>query len=246
MMENRVALVTGGSRGIGKSICLELAKAGYDIVTCYTSKSAEAEETVAACKTFGVNAVAYQANVANEADVTELFAQLKAQFGRIDVLVNNAGITKDDLLLRMSEEAFMQVIDVNLKGAFLCCKAASKMMLKNKYGRIINISSVVGLGGNAGQANYAASKAGLIGLTKTIAKELGGKGITANAVAPGFIQTDMTDQLSEEAQNFWEERIPRKRLGKPEDVATAVRFLASEEADYISGQVLAVDGGMSC
>ena len=246
MMENRVALVTGGSRGIGKSICLELAKAGYDIVTCYTSKSAEAEETVAACKTFGVNAVAYQANVANEADVTELFAQLKAQFGRIDVLVNNAGITKDDLLLRMSEEAFMQVIDVNLKGAFLCCKAASKMMLKNKYGRIINISSVVGLGGNAGQANYAASKAGLIGLTKTIAKELGGKGITANAVAPGFIQTDMTDQLSEEAQNFWEERIPRKRLGKPEDVAAAVRFRASEEADYISGQVLAVDGGMSC
>ncbi|MDD6157590.1 MAG: 3-oxoacyl-[acyl-carrier-protein] reductase [Lachnospiraceae bacterium] len=246
MMENRVALVTGGSRGIGKSICLELAKAGYDIVTCYTSKSAEAEETVAACKTFGVNAVAYQANVANEADVTELFAQLKAQFGRIDVLVNNAGITKDDLLLRMSEEVFMQVIDVNLKGAFLCCKAASKMMLKNKYGRIINISSVVGLGGNAGQANYAASKAGLIGLTKTIAKELGGKGITANAVAPGFIQTDMTDQLSEEAQNFWEERIPRKRLGKPEDVAAAVRFLASEEADYISGQVLAVDGGMSC
>lgn len=246
MMENRVALVTGGSRGIGKSICLELAKAGYDIVTCYTSKSAEAEETVAACKAFGVNAAAYQANVANEADVTELFAQLKTQFGRIDVLVNNAGITKDDLLLRMSEEAFMQVIDVNLKGAFLCCKAASKMMLKNKYGRIINISSVVGLGGNAGQANYAASKAGLIGLTKTIAKELGGKGITANAVAPGFIQTDMTDRLSEEAQNFWEERIPRKRLGKPEDVAAAVRFLASEEADYISGQVLAVDGGMSC
>ena len=246
MMENRVALGTGGSRGIGKSICLELAKAGYDIVTCYTSKSAEAEETVAACKAFGVNAAAYQANVANEADVTELFAQLKTQFGRIDVLVNNAGITKDDLLLRMSEEAFMQVIDVNLKGAFLCCKAASKMMLKNKYGRIINISSVVGLGGNAGQANYAASKAGLIGLTKTIAKELGGKGITANAVAPGFIQTDMTDQLSEEAQNFWEERIPRKRLGKPEDVAAAVRFLASEEADYISGQVLAVDGGMSC
>lgn len=246
MMENRVALVTGGSRGIGKSICLELAEAGYDIVTCYTSKSAEAEETVAACKAFGVNAAAYQANVANEADVTELFAQLKTQFGRIDVLVNNAGITKDDLLLRMSEEAFMQVIDVNLKGAFLCCKAASKMMLKNKYGRIINISSVVGLGGNAGQANYAASKAGLIGLTKTIAKELGGKGITANAVAPGFIQTDMTDQLSEEAQNFWEERIPRKSLGKPEDVAAAVRFLASEEADYISGQVLAVDGGMSC
>lgn len=246
MMENRVALVTGGSRGIGKSICLELAEAGYDIVTCYTSKSAEAGETVAACKAFGVNAAAYQANVANEADVTELFAQLKTQFGRIDVLVNNAGITKDDLLLRMSEEAFMQVIDVNLKGAFLCCKAASKMMLKNKYGRIINISSVVGLGGNAGQANYAASKAGLIGLTKTIAKELGGKGITANAVAPGFIQTDMTDQLSEEAQNFWEERIPRKRLGKPEDVAAAVRFLASEEANYISGQVLAVDGGMSC
>lgn len=140
----------------------------------------------------------------------------------------------------------MQVIDVNLKGAFLCCKAASKMMLKNKYGRIINISSVVGISGNAGQANYAASKAGLIGLTKTIAKELGGKGITANVVAPGFIQTDMTEQLSEDQQKYWEERIPRKRLGDPKDIAAAVRFLASEEADYISGQVLAVDGGMTC
>ena len=171
---------------------------------------------------------------------------MKEHFGRIDVLVNNAGITKDDLLLRMSEEAFMQVIDVNLKGAFLCCKAASKMMLKNKYGRIINISSVVGISGNAGQANYAASKAGLIGLTKTIAKELGGKGITANVVAPGFIQTDMTEQLSEDQQKYWEERIPRKRLGDPKDIAAAVRFLASEEADYISGQVLAVDGGMTC
>lgn len=245
-MERRVALVTGGSRGIGKSICLELAKAGYDIVTCCTRMRPEVEETLAGCRKCGVDAIALQANVADETEVNELFAHIKEHFGRIDVLVNNAGITKDDLLLRMSEETFMQVIDVNLKGAFLCCKAASKMMLKNKYGRIINISSVVGISGNAGQANYAASKAGLMGLTKTIAKELGGKGITANVVAPGFIQTDMTEQLSEDQQKYWEERIPRKRLGDPKDIAAAVRFLASEEADYISGQVLAVDGGMTC
>lgn len=245
-MERRVAVVTGGSRGIGKSICIALAKAGFDIVTCYTSGAAAANETVAACEAEGAKAYAFCANISNSEDVTQLFEKVKECFGRIDVLVNNAGITKDDLLLRMTEDAFMQVIDVNLKGAFLCCKAASKMMLKSKYGRIINISSVVGISGNAGQANYAASKAGIIGLTKSVAKELGGKGITANAVAPGFIQTDMTEKLSEDAQSKWEAQIPRRRLGRPEDVAAAVCFLASEQADYITGQVLAVDGGMSC
>ena len=242
-MDRRVALVTGGSRGIGKSICIKLAASGYDIVTCYSGK--EAAETVEACKAYGVEAICVKADVSKEEEVMALFAAVKEKFGRLDILVNNAGITRDDLMLRMSEEAFMQVIDVNLKGAFLCTKAATRLMLKSKHGRIINISSVVGIGGNAGQVNYAASKAGLIGLTKSVAKELGGKGITANVVAPGFIKTEMTEKLSLENQAAWEERIPRKRLGEPEDIAAAVAFLASEEADYITGQVLAVDGGMS-
>ena len=244
-MGNKVAVVTGGSRGIGRVICLELAKKGYDIVTCYTKGAAEAENTIELCRQAGVEGLAMQCNVADQESVTAFFEEIKNRFGTIDVLVNNAGITKDDLILRMSEEAFMQVIDTNLKGAFLCSKAAAKIMLKNKFGRIISISSVVGLGGNAGQANYAASKAGLIGMTKSIAKELGGKGITANAVAPGFIQTDMTDVLSEQVKDTLLKQIPRKALGKPEDVAAAVCFLASEEAGYITGQVLAVDGGMS-
>jgi 3-oxoacyl-[acyl-carrier protein] reductase len=177
--------------------------------------------------------------------VAHFFEQVKENFGTVDVLVNNAGITKDTLLLRMSEEEFMQVVDTNLKGAFLCTKEAAKLMLKHKSGRIISISSVVGLRGNAGQANYAASKAGLIGFTKSVARELGGKGITANAIAPGFIRTEMTDQLPEEMQKSYEAQIPRKRFGTGADVAAAVCFLASEQADYITGQVLAVDGGMS-
>lgn len=244
-MGNRVAVVTGGSRGIGKEICLMLAKNGYDVVTCYAKSAESAMETIAACRAYGVKADAYQADVAKEEDVIRLFTQVKEAYQKVDVLVNNAGITKDTLLLRMSEEAFMQVIDTNLKGAFLCTREASKIMLKNRSGRIINISSVVGISGNVGQANYAASKAGLIGFTKTVAKELGAKGITANAIAPGFIQTEMTAQLSEEKQVFWEEKIPRRRLGEAKDVAAAVCFLASEQADYITGQVLAVDGGMS-
>lgn len=245
-MAERVAVVTGGSRGIGKSICVALAKNGFNIVTCYTSNPASVEETLAACKEQGVEAYAVCANVANSEDVDKLFDEVKDKFGRIDVLVNNAGITRDNLILRMTEEEFNQVIDVNLKGAFLCSKVATKMMLKKKYGRIINISSVVGISGNAGQVNYSSSKAGLLGMTKSIAKELGGKGITANAIAPGFIQTEMTEQLSDDAQKYWQERIPRKRLGKPEDIANAVCFLASENADYITGVVLPVDGGMTC
>ena len=245
-MAERVAVVTGGSRGIGKSICVALAKNGFNIVTCYTSNPASVEETLAACKEQGVEAYAVCANVANSEDVDKLFDEVKDKFGRIDVLVNNAGITRDNLILRMTEEEFNQVIDVNLKGAFLCSKVAAKMMLKKKYGRIINISSVVGISGNAGQVNYSSSKAGLLGMTKSIAKELGGKGITAHAIAPGFIQTEMTEQLSDDAQKYWQERIPRKRLGKPEDIANAVCFLASENADYITGVVLPVDGGMTC
>ena len=244
-MEKRVALVTGGSRGIGRVICLELAKAGYDIVTCFAGRKEAAEKIVEECKSFGVDAICIQCNVANSQEVDALFATAKEKFGRVDVLVNNAGITRDDLILRMNEDMFTEVIDTNLKGAFLCTKAASKIMLKQKYGRIISISSVVGLSGNAGQANYAASKAGLIGMMKSIAKELGGKGITANAIAPGFIETEMTDVLSEDLKKSMLDQIPRKSLGKPEDVAAAVKFLASEEAGYVTGQVLAVDGGMS-
>lgn len=244
-MSNRVAVVTGGSRGIGRTICTELAKCGFDIVTCYTRGAQAAEETVSCCRELGVEVYAYQCDVSKEEDVTSFFARIKEQFGRVDVLVNNAGITRDDLMLKMSEEAFAQVIDTNLKGAFLCSREASKMMLKSKYGRIISISSVVGINGNAGQVNYSASKAGLIGMTKSIAKELGGKGITANAVAPGFIQTDMTAILSDDVKKALLSNIPRKALGNPEDVAHAVCFLASEAAGYITGQVLAVDGGMS-
>ena len=182
--------------------------------------------------------------MADAAAVSELFAKIKAEHGGVDVVVNNAGITKDNLILRMSEADFDQVIDINLKGAFLCCKEAAKQMLR-KGGRIFNLSSVVGISGDAGQANYASSKAGLIGLTKSLAKELGGKGITVNAVAPGFIMTDMTAELSDEQQKYWEQQIPRKRLGKPEDIANAVCFLADEQSDYITGQVIAVDGGMA-
>ena len=243
-MSNRVALVTGGSRGIGKVICIELSKKGYDVITCYSHGKEAAEETAALCRENGVNAVAYEANVADANAVSELFAKIKAEHGGVDVVVNNAGITKDNLILRMSEADFEQVIDINLKGAFLCCKEAAKQMLR-KGGRIINISSVVGICGNAGQANYASSKAGLIGLTKSLAKELGGKGITVNAVAPGFIVTDMTAELSDEQKKYWETQIPRKRMGKPEDIANAVCFLADEKSDYITGQVIAVDGGMA-
>ena len=244
-MANREALVTGGSRGIGRVICVELAKNGYDIVTCYSRGAEAAEETMSLCREYGVEAVALCADVSRKNDVTVLFSEIKERFGGVDVLVNNAGITKDNLILRMSEEDFDDVISINLKGAFLCSKEAAKQMLRKKSGRIINISSVVGIGGNAGQANYASSKAGMRGLAKSLAKELGGKGITVNVVAPGFIQTDMTAELSEDMKKYWEQQIPRKRAGSPEDVANAVCFLAASESDYITGQVLAVDGGMS-
>lgn len=244
-MSNRVALVTGGSRGIGRVICTELAGKGYDVVTCFSHGKDAAQETVSICREYGVRAEAYCCDVAEEADVIRLFASIKEEFGGVDVLVNNAGITRDGLILKMNQKDFSEVISTNLNGTFLCSREAAKQMLRKRSGRIINISSVVGLRGNAGQVNYASSKAGVIGLAKSLAKELGGKGITVNTVAPGFIQTDMTAELSDEMKKYWETQIPRKRAGRPEDVANAVCFLAAEESDYITGQVIAVDGGMS-
>ncbi len=240
----RAAIVTGGSRGIGRAVCLALAAQGLDIVVNYAGSAAAAAETAALCEEKGVKAITVQADVSTAEGADALFEAAMAAFGRVDVLVNNAGITRDGLILRMTEEDFDQVIATNLKGAFLCAKKAARIMMKQRYGRIISISSVVGVHGNAGQANYAASKAGLIGMTKSLAKELGSRHITANAVAPGFIDTDMTRVLPEAAKTALLGQIPLGALGQPEDIGNAVAFLASEQAGYITGQVLGVDGGM--
>ncbi|PHU34104.1 3-oxoacyl-[acyl-carrier-protein] reductase [Pseudobutyrivibrio ruminis] len=239
-----VALITGASRGIGRVIAETMAKAGYDIAICYSGNESAAQETISLCKKYGVQAIYVKADVSNADDVANMFSEVKSILGPVDVLVNNAGITKDGLLLRMTEEDFEKVIDINLKGAFLCTKAAIKDMLKAKKGSIINITSIVGVTGNAGQANYSASKAGLIGFTKSVAKEYGSKGITVNAVAPGFIQTAMTDSLPEEVKSAYLKQIPLGRFGTPEDVASVVEFLASEKAAYVTGQVIEVTGGM--
>lgn len=244
LLENKTAIVTGGSRGIGRAICVALAKEGANIVTCYAKGAAAAEETVAMCREYGVQAVAVQADVAVPGDVEALFAEALKVTGTIEILVNNAGITRDGLLLRMSDDDFNQVIDTNLRGAFYCMRAASKLMMKKRYGRIVTISSVVGVSGNAGQVNYAASKAGVIGMTKSLAKELGSRNVTANAVAPGFITTDMTEGLPDAVKEQMAKEIPLSRMGRPEDVADAVTFLVSDKASYITGQVLHVDGGM--
>ena len=238
------ALVTGGGRGIGRAICLELAKAGFDVCINYAASSAAAEQTAEECKAFGVQAVALQADVTNPAECQTLVDTAAKTFGRLDVLVNNAGVNADKLILRMQEADFDKVINTNLKGAFFCSKAACKLMMRQRYGRIINLSSVVGLHGNAGQSNYAASKAGLIGLTKSLAKEFAARGVTVNAVAPGFIETDMTAAMPEAAKTAALAAVPAGRIGAPAEVAHAVAFLASEEAAYITGQVLCVDGGM--
>ena len=239
-----VALITGASRGIGRVIAENMAKAGYDIAICYSGNESAAQETISICKKYGVQAIYVKADVSNADDVANMFSEVKSLLGPVNVLVNNAGITKDGLLLRMTEEDFEKVVDINLKGAFLCTKAAIKDMLKAKKGSIINITSIVGVTGNSGQANYSASKAGLIGFTKSVAKEYGSKGITVNAVAPGFIQTAMTDNLPEEVKSAYLKQIPLGRFGTPEDVASVVEFLASEKAAYVTGQVIEVTGGM--
>lgn len=239
------AVVTGGSRGIGRAVCLELAQSGANIVLCYAGNEKAAQETLAACEAEGGKAAAVRCDVSDAAQVKVLMDTAAAEFGRIDILVNNAGITRDGLLMTMKEADFDAVLGTNLKGAFLCTKAVSRTMMKQRYGRIVNVSSVVGLRGNAGQVNYAASKAGVVGLTKSAAKELAARGITVNAVAPGFIDTDMTAALPENARAALLSSIPLQRLGMAEDVARAVAFLASQQAGYITGQVLAIDGGLS-
>lgn len=244
-LNEKIALVTGGSRGIGRAVCLELAKGGASVALCYAGNTAAAQETVAACQALGVNAMALQCDVADEAQVAAMVQAVLEAFGRVDILVNNAGITRDGLLMAMPAESFDAVIQTNLRGAFLCMRAVCRPMMRQRYGRIVNISSVVGLRGNAGQVNYAASKAGLIGMTKSMARELATRGITVNAVAPGFIATDMTDAMPQKAREATLAGIPAARLGTPEEVAGAVAFLCSDDAAYITGQVLAVDGGMS-
>ncbi|EOU1109963.1 TPA: 3-oxoacyl-[acyl-carrier-protein] reductase [Clostridium perfringens] len=244
MLKDKVAIVTGGTRGIGRAIALKLADNGANIVINYRNSDKEAEELKAILEEKGVKVLTVKCDISNFEDSKNLMDKCKEVFGKIDILVNNAGITKDTLIMRMKEEDFDSVIDVNLKGTFNCAKHASAIMLKQRFGKIINMTSVVGIAGNAGQVNYAASKAGVIGLTKSLAKELGSRGITVNAVAPGFINTDMTASLSEKVKEEASKNIPLKRLGNPEDVANLVGFLASDAANYITGQVINVDGGM--
>lgn len=240
----RAALVTGGAKGIGRAVCLALAEKGMDIAVNFAGSAAAAEETAAACRALGVRAVTLQADVRRPENCQKLVEDTVAALGRIDVLVNNAGITADTLMLRMTEADFDNVLATNLKGAFFCTKAASRYMMRQRYGRIVSISSVVGLHGNAGQTNYAAAKAGLIGLTKSVAKEYAARNITANVVAPGFIDTDMTAAMPESARAAAAASIPAGKVGDAKDVAAAVAFLAGEQAGYVTGQVLCVDGGM--
>lgn len=248
-MDNKIlmgknAVVTGASRGLGRSIALKLAELGANVILNYRSSANSVEEVVKAIEEKGVKALAVQGDVSSFEDAKKIIDAAVENFGSIDVLVNNAGITKDGLLMRMKEEDFDNVIEVNLKGVFNCTRHAVPIMMKQRSGRIINISSVVGLAGNAGQANYAAAKAGIIGLTKSTAKEIASRGITVNAIAPGFIQTDMTDVLSDKVKETIMSNIPLKKLGEPEDVAETTAFLASPAAKYITGQVISVDGGM--
>lgn len=241
----QTAIVTGGSRGIGRAVAVRLAKDGMNLVINYRGNSAAAEETERLCRELGAEVLLVQGDVSRAEDCEKLAAQAKEAFGRVDVLVNNAGITRDGLLARMTEEDFRAVLDVNLVGPWNMMKAVNRIMMKQRYGRIVNLSSVTGLMGNMGQTNYAAAKAGILGMTKSYAREVAGRGITVNAVAPGFIDTDMTEAMPEGAKDKIITGIPMGRTGKPEDVAEAVAFLASEQAGYITGEVLRVDGGMA-
>jgi 3-oxoacyl-[acyl-carrier protein] reductase len=244
MLTGKVAVVTGASRGIGRAIALHLAEAGADVVVNYAGSENAAQEVVQQIEALGRKAVKARADVSSSQEAEDLIKLAIETFGKIDILVNNAGITRDNLIMRMKEEEFDQVIAINLKGVFNCIKAVTRPMMKQRSGRIINISSVVGVLGNPGQANYVAAKAGVIGLTKATAKELATRGITVNAVAPGFIETDMTGKLASEMREQLLKQIPLERLGQPEDIAKAVRFLASDDASYMTGQTIHVDGGM--
>ncbi len=243
-MTGRVSIVTGASRGIGRAIAVKLGKGGGQVVVNYVGRIDDARETARLVEDAGGRAIVEQADVSIAADADRLVESALAAFGRVDVVVNNAGITRDTLILRMKDEDWDAVMNTNLKGAFHMIRSAARPMMKQRHGRIVNIASVVGIVGNAGQANYVSAKAGLIGLTKTAARELAGRGITVNAVAPGFIETDMTAELQSDVVAKMVEQIPLGHVGKPEDVANAVGFLASDEAAYITGQVLNVDGGM--
>lgn len=238
------AVVTGGTRGIGRAIALKLAQDGYQVFLTYVSKPAEAEKVCEEITTAGGAAQAFALNVGDPEAVAAFFADNIKGKVDLDVLVNNAGITKDGLLIRMKDEDFERVVDINLNGTFTCMREAAKLMTRQRKGKIINITSVVGQSGNPGQANYVASKAGIIGMTKSVAQELAARNITVNAVAPGFIETDMTAELGDKARDTLMQRIPLKKMGAPEDIANAVSFLASEQASYITGQTLAVNGGM--
>ncbi|UPM53060.1 3-oxoacyl-[acyl-carrier-protein] reductase [Gottfriedia acidiceleris] len=244
MLNGKVALVTGGSRGIGRAIALSLAKNGANVVVNYSGNEAAALKVVEEITALGVKAIAYKANVSNGEEVAALVKNTVDEFGSIDILVNNAGITRDGLLLRMKDADWDDVIDTNLKGVFNCIKAAAKFMTRQRNGRIINISSVVGQIGNPGQMNYVAAKAGVLGLTKTAAKELASRNITVNAIAPGFIETDMTNELNEQIRTQMLSSIPLQSFGQPEDIANAVVFLAMDASRYITGQTINVDGGL--
>ena len=241
---NQTVIVTGGNTGIGKEICLHFASAKANVVINYLFEEEEAIELLSHIENLGGKGIIVKGDVSVLDDAKKIVEEAIKAFGKVDILVNNSGITRDNLMMRMSEEEFDSVINVNLKGTWNMCKSVTRHMLKNRSGKIINIASVVGIMGNAGQANYVASKAGIIGLTKSLSKEFGSRGVTCNAIAPGFIQTKMTDSLTDEVKDYYLKQIPLNKFGKAEDVAYAVLFLASREADYITGQVISVNGGM--
>lgn len=242
--EGKTVVVTGAGRGIGRAVAVAFAKEGANVVINFAGREESAAQTLALCQEAGAKAICVKADVSKEEDCKLLFERTREEFGEVTILVNNAGITRDKLLIGLTQEDFMSVLEVNLKGTYLCTKLAVKDMMKKRNGRIINMSSVVGVHGNAGQSNYAASKAGVIGFTKSVAKEFASRGITVNAVAPGMIATDMTDAIPENMHEAMLQQIPVKRIGTPEDIAAGVLFLASDEASYITGQILTIDGGL--